>query len=217
MQPETQTNSKLGKKLIALLFALLLLATSWKASSISGLKATRAKVSSKSTPDPAATDSISCVGPGGSLQCDEAGNFVATHDSSEFGTDNDINPVWTVSDHSIDRTPPVVGGISFDDPRPLDAMFAFNGGPSSGFANDPGNGAASAGFQGGGFQGSGYFGGFPYTGGTPGSTNSGTNRKTTNVKVSIGDSDDPAPTPEPSSLLFLVSGLVSLAGFARRR
>lgn len=216
MEFETQPQSNSKAKIIILLLAILFLSTIWKAGLLPALKGSHITTAAKSVYNPADSESLSCVGPDGSLLCDSTGSYVAASDGSEFVAGNEGNAVWATSDRATDLTPPAVSGISFEDQSPFDAMFAFNNSSPSAFANVPGSSTASGGFQGGGFSGAGYFGGYPYAG-AAGSTNGSNNRKDSIVKVSIEGSDDPAPTPEPSSLVLLVGGLIGVTGITRRK
>jgi hypothetical protein len=213
MDSDIQKDGKFTPGVVRLLLALFLIATFWKVALAPAMKGKPATDHSKS--GPTATESISCLGPGGELQCDSAGNFVPAHPILEPAADEASNPFWAVSDHVIDLTPPSVSRSSFEDLTPADVTFAYSGGPFSALVDIPGSKPEFSGGGGGGFQGFGSMGGYP-TNGMLGLTN-GTGRKNTTVSVDLNGSGDPTPTPEPSSLLLLASGLVGLARIARRK
>jgi hypothetical protein len=157
--------------------------------------------------DPAATNGVTCPGPGNTLvQCNPSGTFFTIYDIPGFVTATVTAPGWTVSEQPLGITPSTINGATFDLPSEMNVTFMYTGPAVSGPTT-------YAGFQivstASGIDASGHF----------------TSQSTRNVGDANGTTDQlagsvtvpKATVPEPDSLVLMGLGAAGILLGSRRR
>lgn len=163
--------------------------------------------------NPAATNGITCPGPGVLVQCNPRGTFVTIYDISGFVSATTTAGGWTVTNQLVGVTPSNIN--TSDNATLMNVTFTYTG-PII----DSGLGITTfTGFQIVSSQSGEAIGTFTSqdTNNTPGLTDGLTEQVIGSVAVPAGTDGSPTSTPEPSSVLLFGSGLVALARIARRK
>jgi hypothetical protein len=78
--------------------------------------------------DPAATNGVTCPGPGNTLVlCNPAGTFFTIYDIPGFVSALVSTPGWTVSEQNLGVTPSTINGAAFDSPTVMNVTFMYTG------------------------------------------------------------------------------------------
>ena len=78
--------------------------------------------------DPAATDGVTCPGPGNTLvQCNPAGTFFTIYDIPGFVSAGTTSAGWSVSTQALGITPSSINATTFDSAMLMNVTFMYTG------------------------------------------------------------------------------------------
>lgn len=157
--------------------------------------------------DPAATNGVTCPGPGSALvQCNPEGTFFTVYDIPGFVSATVTASGWTVSEQALGVTPSTINGAAFDSPSLMNVTFMYTGPVVAGAAGFTGFQIVSSN---GGIDTAGHF----------------TSQATNNVGAAAGSTEQVSGsvaiaavvTPEPDTWVFMGLGAAGVLLGSRRR